>query len=181
MRQISMYPFQGKPEMRNRLAAFVIALSFLAVSSTANALDYESWVPLLPESIDGMKKEGAPQGLNTEKGGQAWSVLRQEYSGAEGGGARLSIVAGSQAPGITEFRKLQQLNMETKDKIVRSTNISGYKAVINLDKKGGMSHLFIAVKDNTVVIIDTAIVNNEEGLTSLADDIPLSEIKESTN
>lgn len=167
--------------MRNSLPFLVLALTFLAVSSTAHALDYENWTPLIPDTMGGLEKQGDPKGMNSEKGGQAWSVLRQDYSGEEGAKARISIVAGSEAPGLTRFKKMRQFNMETEENVVRSTEIAGYKAVVNLDKQGGKSHLYIAVTDNAVVIIDTAVVDNEDDLVSLADDIPLSDIAEATD
>lgn len=102
--------------MRNYLAAFVIVLSFMAVSLTVHAPGYEDWVPLLPASMGGINKQGDPEGINAQKEQEAWSVLKQAYSDAEGKYARLSIVAGSDAPKIQEFRKMQQFDMETEEK-----------------------------------------------------------------
>ena len=70
--------------MRKSIPTLIIILGFLLVSSAANAFDYKNWIPLLPESIDGMEKHGEMEGMNREKGGQSWSVLRQKYSDEDG-------------------------------------------------------------------------------------------------
>ncbi len=160
---------------------FVIALGFILASSAANAFDYKNWVPLLPENIGKMIKQGDPEGMNIEKGGQAWSSLRQKYSDTNGNNIRLSIVSGTNAPGIREFKTMQQFNMETQERKVKTQDVEGYKAVLDFNKMGGKSHLLIAVQDETLVIIETTSFDSENDLVSLADDIPLSEIADSIN
>lgn len=165
--------------MRKYIKILIIALSLIFVSTAANAFDYKDWIPLLPESIDGMEKQGDPAGMNMEKSGQSWSALRQEYSDTDGNSFRLSIVTGSNSPGIRKFETMQKFNMETGEKEVKTLEVSGYKAVLEFNKKGGKSNLLIAPKDQTLVIIDSASFENKDDLISLADDVPLSEIEDS--
>ena len=167
--------------MRNSIPILIIALGFILVSSSANAFDYKDWVPLLPESINGMEQKGEPEGMNMEKSGQSWSVLRQEYYDANGNNFRLSIVTGSNSPGIRKFEAMQKFNMETGEKEVKTLEVSGYKAVLEFNKKGGKSNLLIAAQDQTLVIIDSACFDNKNDLISLAKDLPLSEIADSVN
>jgi len=67
--------------MHKYITIFMIAISLIIVSTAANAFDYKNWIPLLPESIGGIEKHGDPSGMNMEKSGQSWSLLRQKYSG----------------------------------------------------------------------------------------------------
>ena len=168
--------------MRKYMTVFIIALGFIIASSSAvNAYDYNDWVPLLPESIGGMVVQGDPEGANKERGGQFWSLLRQNYSDGDGNEMHLSIAAGPDAPGIREFETMQQFNLETEEKKVQTLDIEGYKAVLDFSKTGGKSNLLIAIHDETVVVIETASFDIEDDIVSLADDIPLSEIADSVS
>lgn len=167
--------------MRKSLTILMIALGFILASSAASAFDYRDWVPLLPESIGGMDKQGDPEGINMEKSGESWSTIKQRYSDAEGKNIRLSIVTGSDAPGIKKFKTMETLDMETPKRKVKTLDIAGYKAVLDLNKKGGKSNLLIAPRDKIIVIIDTTSFDNEKALVSLANEVPLSEIADSVN
>ena len=167
--------------MHKSIIILITVLGFILASTAANALDYNDWIPLLPESIGGMEKQGDPEGINMERSGEAWSSVTQGYSDAEGNDARLKIVTGSDAPGIKEFQAMQKVSFENSEVEVKTLEISGYKAAIEFDKKGGKSHLLIAPQEETLVIIDSAAFDNKNDLISLADDIPLSEIADSVN
>ncbi|MGM0611709.1 MAG: hypothetical protein ACQES5_11595 [Thermodesulfobacteriota bacterium] len=167
--------------MRKNIGIFMAALSLTMVSTTANAFDYQDWIPLLPESMGGIEKQGDPSGMNMEKGGQSWSALRQKYSDGDGNDIRLSIITGSNAPGIRKFETMKKFNMETEEKEVKTLETSGYKAVLEFNKEGGKSNLLIAVQEKTLVIIDSASFDNKDDLVSLTNDVPLSEIEDSVN
>ncbi|MGM0452426.1 MAG: DUF4367 domain-containing protein [Thermodesulfobacteriota bacterium] len=165
--------------MQKSVTIFLIALGFILASSTANALDYRDWVPLLPESIGGLDKQGDPEGMNMEKGAQSWATLKQPYADEKGNELRLSLVTGTDAPVMKEFETLQKFNMETAEKAVKTTEISGHKAVLNRSKTGGKSNLMIAAQKNTLVIIETDSFESEKELVSLAEEIPLGDIADS--
>lgn len=167
--------------MRKYMTVLMIVLGLFLGSSAANAFDYKDWIPLLPESIDGMEKQGNPEGMNMEKGGQSWSSLAQNYSDAQGKDLRLVIVTGSDAPGLRQFETMQKFNMETEEKKVKTVQVSDYKGVLKFNKKGGNSSLLVAVQDESLVIIETSSSESEDELVSLADDVPLSEIADSVN
>ena len=165
--------------MRKSITIFLIALGFILASSAANALDYKDWVPLLPESIGGLDKQGDAEGMNMEKGSQSWASLNQPYADGEGNTLRVTIVSGTDAPVMKKFQTLQKFNMETAEKNVKTTEISGHKAVLSLHKKGGESNLMIAAQKNTLVIIATDSFDSEKQLVSLARDVPLEDIADS--
>lgn len=165
--------------MHKYLTILIVAFGFVLATAAANAFDYKNWIPLLPEGIGGMVKQGDPEGMNMEKGGESWSLLRQQYSDTDGNDIRLSVVTGPDAPGIREFKTMQKFDMETEKKKVKTLEVSGYKAVLDLSKKGGKSNLLIAAQDKTLVIIDTTSFDSEKDLLSLADDVPLAKIADS--
>lgn len=165
--------------MRHYITVFLIVFGFILASSPAGAFDYKNWIPLLPESIGGLDKQGDPEGLNMEKSGQSWSSLKQTYADADGNYVNLSIVTGTGAPGIQEFEAMQQFNMETGERKVKKLEVSGNKAVLDLNKKGGKSNLLIAVQEESLVIIETGAADSEKDLVSLAADVPLAAIADS--
>lgn len=165
--------------MRKYITVFMIALGFILASSAANAFDYEDWIPLLPESIGGLDKQGDPEGMNMEESGKSWSSLKQDYSDGQGNDARLTIVTGTNAPGVKEFKTLQKFNMETGERKVKTLEVSGHKAVLDLKKKGGRSNLMISAQDKTLVFVETGSFDSEEDLISLGDDVPLADIADS--
>ncbi|MCF8035777.1 MAG: hypothetical protein K9K62_02770 [Desulfobacteraceae bacterium] len=165
--------------MRKYITVFLIAVSFILASSAANAFDYQDWIPLLPESIGGLDKQGEPEGMNMEKSGQSMSTLKQEYSDGSGNDARLTIVTGTNAPGVREFKTLQKFNMETDKRKVKTLDISGHKAVLDFNKKGGRSSLMIAARDKTLVVIESRSFDTEDALISMGKDVPLSKIADS--
>ena len=165
--------------MRKYITVFLIAVGFILATSAANAFDYKKWLPLLPESIGGLDKQGEPEGMNMETSGQSMSTLKQEYSDGSGNDARLTFVTGTNAPGVREFKTLQQFNMETGERKVKTLEISGHKAVLDLNKKGGRSSLMIAARDKTLVVIETSAFDTEDALISMGNDVPLSKIADS--
>lgn len=165
--------------MRKSVAIFMIALGFILASSAANAFDYRDWIPLLPESIGGLDKQGEPEGMNMEKGSQSWATVKQQYADEAGDALRVSIVTGTDAPVMKEFEALRKFTMETAERNVKTTEISGHKAVLSLHKKGGKSNLMIAPQKNTLVIIETDSFDSEKALVSLAEEVPIAGIADS--
>lgn len=167
--------------MRKYITASMLAFGLIIFSTAANAFDYKDWVPLLPQSISGMEQQGEAEGMNMAQGEQSWSTLRQEYADEDGKHIRLSIVAGSNSPGIKQFQTMQKFNMETEEKEVKTLEVSGYKAVLEFNKKGGQSNLLIAPQEQTLVIIDSTSFDNKKDFISLAENIPFSKIANAVN
>ncbi|MCF8111415.1 MAG: hypothetical protein K9J85_07985 [Desulfobacteraceae bacterium] len=163
----------------NRMKIIAICLSLLLASAAANAFNYMDWVPLLPENIGGLEKTGETEGMDKNEGDRSWSVIKQKYSDAEGNTINFSILTGSNAPGIKEFKMMQQINMETDKKAVKTVDVSGRKSVLTMDKTGDENTLLIPAADNTLVIISTDAFNSEKEMISLADDVSVEDIADS--
>ena len=85
----------------------------------------------------GWTNRGTPDGMNMEKIGQSWSVLKQNYSDEKRNNARLTIVTGTNTPGLREFKTMQNFNMQSGTREVKTLEVSGYKVVLDLNKQGG--------------------------------------------
>lgn len=164
-------------DMYKHLTVVALALALFLGASTANALDYKDWVPLLPESIGGLDKSGEPDGANVEKSGESLATVQQDYSNGSGEEVTLTIVAGGMSPQLQQFRAMKQFTMETEDKLVETLKVSGYESIFELNKQKNTGTLLIHVKEKTIVVIDSNTVKSKDSLTSLADDVPLSDIE----
>ncbi|MFW6011338.1 MAG: hypothetical protein ACOC8Q_02400 [Desulfosalsimonas sp.] len=163
----------------NWLKIIVISIALIITSSAANAFDYQDWIPLLPENIGEMEKTDEPSGMNREESGQSWSVLEQKYSDKQGNSLSLTILTGSDAPGIKEFKMMQQFNKDTEEETIKPVDVQGLESVLAIDKKGGENSLLIPAADKTLVIISTSAFDSEDEMISLADDVPVEDIADS--
>ena len=163
--------------MYKHLTVIALALVLLLGASTASALDYKAWVPLLPESISGLDKAGEPNGANMEKSGESWATVQQDYSDGSGEEVTLTIVAGGMSPQLQQFRAMKQFTMETGEKLVKTSKVSGYESILELRKQKNSGTLLIHVNKKTIVVIESNSVKNKDELISMADDVSLSDIK----
>lgn len=162
--------------MKSKGKIILMATCFLLVSVWVDATDYKGWLPLIPETLGNLAKSGDPDGINMEMSGQSWSSLQQNYTDNSEKRASLTIVSGVIAPQAQAFQAMSQMHMETPDQIVKTINVSGYKAVFQLNKANGNGGLMISLGEQTLVVIEGKPITNEGELTALAKDVPLKEI-----
>jgi hypothetical protein len=108
--------------------------------------------------------------------GQSWSSLQQNYTDNSNKRASLTIVSGVIAPQAQAFQAMSQMQMETQDQIIKTVNVSGYKAVLQLNKANKSGGLMISLGEQTLVVIEGEPITNEGELTSLAKEVPLKDI-----
>jgi hypothetical protein len=154
----------------------VMATCLLLVSVWVDATDYKGWLPLIPETLGTLAKSGDPDGINMEMSGQSWSSLQQNYTDNSNKKASLTIVSGIIAPQAQTFQAMSQMQMETPDQIIKTINVSGYKAVFQLNKTNRKGGLMISLGEQTLVVIEGEPITNEGELTGLAKEVPLKEI-----
>lgn len=153
------------------------ALCLFLLPLTAQALDYKAWIPLLPDTLDGMARSGEPDGMNMEMGGQRWSSVNQEYVSGDGKkSVQLSVVAGIGSPQVQGYQGMvgMSMQMETEDEIVKSVNVSGHKAMLTLDKKAKTGTLIIPLENDMVVVLEADPATDEAHLTRLAQQLALA-------
>lgn len=164
--------------MRVKSLILFISLCFLLASATVGAANYKNWMPFLPQSIDGMSKSAEPRGINMQSSDQSWSMLNQKYTGEDQDRVTLTIVKGSVSPHMREFQSMEKFNMESGKEMVRSLEVSGYKAIVRLDKKNQNGILGIMVNQNSLVVIKADPAASEDRMVSLAKELPLEKIGE---
>ena len=162
--------------MKAKGKIILMATCMLLVSVWVDATDYKGWLPLIPQTLGGLAKSGDPDGINMEMSGQSWSSLQQNYTDNANKRASLTIVSGVIAPQAQAFQAMSQMHMETPDQIIKTVNVSGYKAVFQLNKVNRKGGLMISLGEQTLVIIEGEPVTTEEELTGLAKEVPLKEI-----
>lgn len=166
--------------MKAKGKIILMATCLLLVSVWVDATDYKGWLPFIPETLSNLAKSGDPDGINMEMSGQSWSSLQQNYTDNSEKRASLTIVSGVIAPQAQAFQAMSQMHMETPDQIVKTINVSGYKAVFQLNKANGNGGLMISLGEQTLVVIEAKPITNEGELTALAKDVPLKEIATQT-
>ncbi len=162
--------------MKAKGKIILMATCLLLVSVWVGATDYKSWLPLIPETLGDLTKSGDPNGINMEMSGQSWSSLQQNYTDNSNKRASLTIVSGVIAPQAQAFQAMSHMQMETQDQIIKTINVSGYKAVIQLNKANKNGALMISLGEQTLVVIEGEPITSEKELTALAKEVPLKKI-----
>jgi len=169
----------GSKRRRNTMKRVSVVLVVCLILSpvVAGAFDYKAWIPLLPKTMGGMMPSGSPDGMNMEMGGQKWSSITQEYKSKDGRKtAQFSVIAGQMAPQVQGFQSMVAMNMsmETGDQIIKTTTVSGKKALVVVDKKNKTGTLTVPVKENMVVAITMEPATSVSDLTSMVQYVSLS-------
>ncbi len=161
--------------MKTKSRIILASLCLVLISISADAADYKSWQPLVPNTLGGLARSGEPDGINMEMSGQSWSSLHQEYSN-DTRRISLTIISGVVAPQAQAFQMMSHMQMETAEQIVKSVNVSGYKALFQLVKNDKQGILSISVNPQTLVVIEAVPIADERELSGLAKEIPLGKI-----
>ena len=159
--------------MRKILAFLTLLL--LLFSATAGASDYKAWLPLLPDTLGGMRRSGEPEGMSMEMGGQKWSSLHQEYSTDSGEkSVELTIVSGKGGPELEAFQMMSSIKMETEDQIIKTVSVLRYKGLFAFEKKEKNGTLMISLGEELLVVIEAEPITSEADLLKLAEQLPLA-------
>ncbi len=162
--------------MKAKGKIILMATCLLLVSVWVGATDYKNWLPLIPETLGDLAKSGDPDVINMEMSGQSWSSLRQNYTDNSNKRASLTIVSGVIAPQAQAFQAMSHMQMETQDQIMKTVNVSGYKAVFQLNKANKNGSLMISLGEQTLVLIEGEPITSEKELTDLTKEVPLKKI-----
>ncbi|MEF8941464.1 MAG: hypothetical protein V5B78_01600 [Desulfohalobiaceae bacterium] len=161
-----------------RLQPVTILISILCLvfmATMAYAGDYKDWIPLLPDTISGMKQSGDPHGLNTQSESESWTGLQQDYSDGSKK-IELQIVSGPLAPQVKQFHSMKGFSYEDGEKIVKTDEISGNDAIFEVYKNGKRGAVLVAIGQETVISIQSFSVGSKENLISCVNDVPTSDI-----
>ena len=159
--------------MRVKSCGILLGVFLLVVPAALGAADYKNWLPLLPKTLGGLARSGEPDGMNMEMSGQAWSSLRQEYSGGGSKDISLTVVSGMGAPHVQSYQMMSNMKMETQDEVIKTIDVAGYKAIFQLDKNDKNANLIILVSEATIVAIEAGGITSETEMVRLAKELPL--------
>jgi hypothetical protein len=163
--------------MRIMRKGIVAGFLVLFLAAGVGAADYQTWVPLIPETLGGLPRVEAPEGLNMEVSGQSWSSLIQEYARDEADRFfSLTLVSGAAAPEAQVFQAMSQMTMETSDQVIKSLRVADYPALLQLDRGSLSGSLIIAVGPHSLVVLQGEPVTAEDELTQLVREVPLQEM-----
>lgn len=159
-----------------------ILLPFLVIvllTAPVSAADYKNWIPLLPQSMDGLAAAGKPMGMNMEMGDQKWSTLSQSYKDkAQPRRVEVNIISGAAAPQAQAFQMLSKMQVETPDEIIKTLDVSGFPAVFQFSKANRSGTLMISLSQQAMVTITAEPADGEQELVSLAQSLPLRKLAE---
>ncbi len=151
----------------------ILCLVFMATMTYAG--DYKDWIPLLPDSFNGLKQSGDPYGLNTQSESESWTGLQQDYSNGSDK-IQLTIVSGSSAPQVQQFDGMKGVSYEDGEKVLETDEISGNDAIFEVYKDGKKGSVLVAIGQETVIIISSDSVGSKENLISYVNKVPTSDI-----
>ncbi|RJR23818.1 MAG: hypothetical protein C4582_04985 [Desulfobacteraceae bacterium] len=157
---------------------FAFALLILALPVMAGAFDYKSWVPLLPAELGGLKKIGKHEGMNMEMNNEKWATLTQTY-GDENTDKEISItiVCGTMAPQMQQFKSIPKMKMETDDQIMTNISVAGREGFLIFDKNEKSGYLMIPLGNQMLITLETENAADQDKLTAIATELPLDKFK----
>jgi hypothetical protein len=160
-----------------RRLSMILALGFLLLPAVSGALDYKTWIPILPQRLGSLQTSGEPDGMNMDMGGQQWSSVHQRYASQDGKmSAELTIMAGKAAPQARAAQAMTNMNMETEDQVMKTVDIGAHKGMLTLDKKEKTGTLMIPLKNEAVVVFHLEPASGETEIMQLGQLLPLAKI-----
>jgi hypothetical protein len=73
------------------------------------------------------------------------------------------------------FQAMSSMKMETEDQIIKTTKVSGYNSVFNLEKGEKRGTLMISLRQDLMVILETSPTEDETEIVKLAEQLPLAD------
>lgn len=164
---------------RISLACISAALSLILLFPLKPfASDYKPWIPSLPSELGGLKKKDKPQGMNMEMDGEKWSSLTQSYGDEDSENeTTLTIVCGTNAPQMQQFKAIPKMKMETEDQLMTTVKVAGRDAFLTLDKQDKSGFVMILVDERLLITIEMQDCSDKEKLLSVAEQIPFGKFK----
>jgi hypothetical protein len=145
----------------------------LVTPAGAEVVNFKELLPFVDLKIPGWTMEGAPCGATLQQG----TVMVSE--------ARVSFRAGDQTLEVTvmdflgktiPFLAGQQLQLETGEETVRSTEVQGFKAFETFRRQDKQGELDISVADRFWVKLDGEGIDNLEVLKKVAQQMDLKKL-----
>jgi hypothetical protein len=161
-------PGHGAKAAKCRLAT-LLGLSWiifsLVVPAWAEVVNFKELLPFVDMKIPGWTMEGKPSGTTLKQGNVMISEARVSF---KADGKTMEIVIMDFLGKPFPFLMGQQMEMETSEEIVRTTEVQGFKAFATFRHQEKQGELNISVADRFWVKIDGEGIDNLEVLTKVA-------------
>ena len=158
-------PGHGATAAKCRLAT-LLGLSWiifgLVAPAGAEVVNFKELLPFVDIKIPGWTMEGTPSGTTLKQGNVMVSEARVSF---KAGDQTLEIIIMDFLGKTIPFLTGQQLQMESSEEIVRTTEVQGFKAFATFRHQEKQGELNISVADRFWVKIDGEGIDNLEVLT----------------
>jgi hypothetical protein len=169
-------PGHGAKAAKRRLAT-LLGLSWIIFSlvgpAWAEVVNFKELLPYVDIKIPGWTMEGKPSGTTLKQGNVMISEARVSF---KAGDQTLEVVIMDFLGKTIPFLTGEQLQMESSEEIVRTTEVEGFKAFATFRHRERQGELNISVADRFWVKIDGEGIDNLEVLTKVAQMMDLKKL-----
>ena len=165
-----------QPPRRLRLGATVLVTCLILVTAwtaVAEVVHFKELLPFVDLNLQGWAMEGKPSGTTLKQGQVTVSEARAAY---KAGDKSLEIVIMDFLGKPLPFLMGHQLEMETTEEMVRTTEVLGFRALETFRHQEKQGELNISVADRFWVKIDGEGIENIDVLKSVVNQMDLKKL-----
>jgi hypothetical protein len=145
----------------------------LVTPAGAEVVNFKELLPFVDLKIPGWTMEGKPSGATLKQGNVMVSEARVSF---KAGDQTLEVIIMDFLGKTIPFLAAQQLQMETNEETVRTTEVQGFKAFETFRHQDKQGELNISVADRFWVKLDGEGIDNLEVLTKVAQQMDLKKL-----
>jgi hypothetical protein len=145
----------------------------LALSALAEVVHFKELVPFVDIKISGWTMEGKPSGTTLKQGEMSMSQAKAEF---KAGDKTLEIMVMDFLGKPFPFLTGQQMEMESSEEIMRTTEVQGFKAMEHYRTQDKEGELNISVANRFWVKIDGKGIDNLKMLQEVAQQMDLKKL-----
>jgi hypothetical protein len=155
------------------LLGFLGIIFVLVRPAAAEVVNYQELLPFVDIKIPGWTMEGKPSGTTLKQGKVMVSEARVSF---RAGDKTLEVIIMDFLGKTIPFLTGQQLQMESSEETVRTTEVQGFKAVETFHHQDQQGQLNISVADRFWVKIDGEGIENLKVLTNVVQQMDLKKL-----
>jgi hypothetical protein len=155
------------------LLGLLLMLCGLALPARTEVVNFKELLPFVEVKIPGWAMEGKPSGTTLKQGKVVVSEVRVSF---RSGDQTLEVVIMDFLGKPIPFLLGQQLEMESSEETVRTTEVQGFKALETYRSKDKQGELNISVADRFWVKLDGEGIDNLEVLRNAAQQLDLQKL-----
>lgn len=145
----------------------------LVTPAGAEVVNFKELLPFVDLKIPGWTMEGTPCGATLKQGTVMVSEARVSF---KAGDQTLEVIIMDFLGRTIPFVAGQQVQMETGEETVRTTEVQGFKALATFRLQDRQGELDISVADRFWVKLDAEGIDNLEVLTKIAQQMALKRL-----